>query len=337
MTTNKLTDLRKALRFEYMSFTLALPLLGAVSVPVSITLPQVIGLLAVGFFFHAHSAFVNDLIDLPIDRTNPARAGHPMARGSLNRLRGSWLALAALALAMATAAIQRTTAPGYATLITAFAFMTVYNVWGKKLSAPPLMDATLCAAFAALVLFGAVSTGGIGPVTWLVCFFAMLFMMLANACGGLRGLANDLRHGANTTAIFFGARPLKSGLHIPRSLIRYVGLLNAVFYAVAGFALLAGWFEYPLITTGVLLAIVAVCATATSVALAALPAVAARDARAMMSHAHLVLCATAGVALTTVAPRVSPLLAVGVALLFLSSFACWRPARLYLYWRERLR
>jgi hypothetical protein len=57
----------------------------------------------------------------------------------------------------------------------------------------------------------------------------------------------------------------------------------------------------------------------------------------MMTHVHFVLNAAAGVALATVAPHVSTWLAAGIALLFPSSFACWRPARLYGYWRERLR
>lgn len=335
MTSNKFTDLRKALRFEYLSFTLALPVLGAASVTPSISLEQAAGLLAAAFFFHVHAGFINDLIDLPLDRTNPNRAGYPVARGSLNSGHALWLALAALALAFAAAVTQET--PAHGSLMAAFALMTVYNLWGKKLPVPPFMDAILSASFAALVLFGAVSAGSTGPLTLLVCTLVALFMMLANAFGGLRDLVNDLRHGAITTAIFFDARPLKNGLHVPRALIWYISLLAVVFYGTVASGLLGGLFAYPDVTTGLLLAIVAVCAAATSAALVALSRAAARDTRLMMAHVYFVLSAAAGVALAAVAPRVSPWLAAGIALLFLSSFACWRPARLYGYWRERLR
>ena len=335
MTSNKLTDLRKALRFEYLSFTLALPVLGAASVAPSISLQQTAMLLAAAFLFHVHAGFVNDLIDLPLDRANPNRAAHPMARGSLKRGHALWLALAAFALAFAVTGMQG--APAQGTLMASFALMAVYNLWGKKTPVPPVMDGILSASFAFLVLFGALSTGGTEPLTFLVCVLVALFMMLANAFGGLRDLASDLPHGAVTTAIFFGARPLKNGLHIPRPLIRYVGLLVLVFYGTVAFGLLGGLFAYPAVTAGLLLATVAVCAGATSVALVALSRVAARDARLMMAHGYFILSAAAGAALAAVVPRVSPWLAAGIVLLFLFSFACWRPARLYGYWREVLR
>jgi 4-hydroxybenzoate polyprenyltransferase len=109
----------------------------------------------------------------------------------------------------------------------AFGLMTAYNLWGKRCPLPPLTDLAQGLGWAALLLWGALASGGaLTPLVWALAAHEVALIMLVNGLhGGLRDLASDEAGGARTTALWLGARPTPGGgAQISRRLLAY-GLL----------------------------------------------------------------------------------------------------------------
>src|SRR5262249_55276918 len=119
-------------RLHFLFFTALWPVLGAASVRQSFTKSELAGLLAVICGFHVYAFVLNDVVDLPIDRTNPERRQDPLVRGAIPR--GSALTIALLQPVL-TAGITMWvggSVRAQATLLACYAFMGAYNVWGKR-------------------------------------------------------------------------------------------------------------------------------------------------------------------------------------------------------------
>jgi 4-hydroxybenzoate polyprenyltransferase len=69
------------IRFAAFGFSVMLPLLGAATVTRHLSIPQTLGLIVVALNFHGFSFVFNDVIDLPIDRTQALRTQSPLVRG----------------------------------------------------------------------------------------------------------------------------------------------------------------------------------------------------------------------------------------------------------------
>jgi 4-hydroxybenzoate polyprenyltransferase len=196
-------------RLHFLCFSTWLVLLGAASTAARPDPAAVAGLLAVALCFHVYSYVQNDVVDLPVDRTQPSRARDPLVTGALRPWQALALALAQVPLALALDLWLGGGIGGAAVLIAGFALMAVYNLWGKRCFLPPLTDAAQGLAWGSLALFGAiVAPGPPTLLTAVVCGSGAGFILLINGVhGGLRDLDNDLAAGKKTTSIFFGARP----------------------------------------------------------------------------------------------------------------------------------
>lgn len=235
------------IRLHFWGFTFFLVLLGAVSVdgnPSLFTLGVIMG---VGLLFHNFAYVFNDVVDLPIDRTQAARQEDPLVRGVISP--GQALAFALLQIPAAFALSVWGGAPVQAHVVLAIAFvlMTIYDVWGKKCPWPPLTDCIQGLGWGALVLYGALVAGGTpSAMTWVVAASAMSFILLINGIhGGLRDLENDLRQGSRTSAIFFGARPCAGGATVPVPLKVFALTVQVGMVALAFWPYLAASAFYP--------------------------------------------------------------------------------------------
>lgn len=189
-------------------YTAVLPLIGAGTANGSVNGWQVIGLLGTAVAYHLYAYLLNDLIDLPLDKTQPSRQNYPLVSGLVTvRQVRIWVAVQLPVLLLFWWVIAGN---GSALLCLAWAVggMTLYNFVGKRSPLPPLTDLVQGSSWAAFLLFGAFAVGAPTPQTWMAAGFIIVYILLVNGINSsLRDLANDFAFGARTTAIWLGARP----------------------------------------------------------------------------------------------------------------------------------
>lgn len=231
------------IRLHFFGFTALLVLLGACSVDPDPG-PRSIGLLLlVGLCFHAFAYVFNDVIDLPVDRTHPDRQADYLVRGVISPGVALAFSLVQIPIALALARWLGAGLPAILVLLIGFAWMAIYDVWGKRCPIPPLTDLVQGLAWGSLALFAALALGHEpNLLTWVATLHGVGFIFLINGVhGGLRDLDNDLARGRRTTASFFGARP---GRAIGGSLRRFAMTLQVAMIAVNLVPLLTNAFEF---------------------------------------------------------------------------------------------
>lgn len=242
--TNNWAILPTFLRFEYLSVAVIFPLLGAATATKQLDGFRLLGILGVALAFHIYVSLLNDIIDLPLDRTNPARAHYPLVSGAISTTTALTITLLQIPLAAAVIYWQSGPLAAYLAMIVAFGMMTIYNIWGKRSPLPPVIDIIQGIGFSSLALFGSALTGGLTPLSWLAFILGVLWMVIINLLGGLRDLHSDLAFGVNTTPIYFGMRPSGKEETLPSFVPHYGYILHALM--MAGGILVILWSDYPL-------------------------------------------------------------------------------------------
>jgi 4-hydroxybenzoate polyprenyltransferase len=216
-------------------------------------------LIAVGIAYHGVAFCLNDIIDLPIDRTNPDRAHATLVSGRAS-VSAAWIAVCAFAATSFSLDLIRF---HYATtplvfLVVGYAGLIGYDMLTKRSGWPVLHDLLLALGCAALLCYAAERTGGLTSRALLAAAYVAIFVVLVNGVhGGLRDLHNDNRHGGLTTAAALGARiDEQGGLVLSRRLVGYTWTLDVAMASVAVAAVIStparGGERLPL-TVGVLL------------------------------------------------------------------------------------
>jgi 4-hydroxybenzoate polyprenyltransferase len=246
------TTLATFLRFEYLSVALIFPLIGAATAPGRLTGFSLLGILGGALAFHIYVSLLNDIIDLPLDRTNPARAAYPLVSGRISPRTALLITLIQIPIAAAIIYWQSGSTTAYLAMGLALGMMTVYDIWGKWSPFPPAIDVIQGIGFSSLVLYGAALAGGLTPLSWLAFAIGILWMVIINLMGGLRDLHSDLEFGVNTTPIYLGVRPSGRELSIP-ALVSYYGY-SLQLLLIAGGVLMILWNDhrYPVWLTIVL-------------------------------------------------------------------------------------
>jgi 4-hydroxybenzoate polyprenyltransferase len=259
-TWRVISSLRQFIHFSVLGFSIILPLLGAAAVSSTFTGYEVLGLIGAAVTFHIFAYVLNDVIDLPLDRTQPLRAGSPLVQGKIQPWLALLIALFQIPLALAFTYLLAFGSLAYIALVSAFILMAAYNVWGKRIPFPHLTDVIQGLGFGAMVLYGAAAIAGRSSRILAVIFaFVVVFIVMINGIhGSLRDLANDLNYGARTTAILLGARTSGiNGLILPLRFRLYALALQVLLIGIILIPLFYNWFGYPLmswtIATGILL------------------------------------------------------------------------------------
>jgi len=219
------------LRFEYLSVAVIFPLLGAATAEEHLDGFHLLGILGVALAFHIYVSLLNDIIDLPLDRTNPARAHYPLVSGVISPVTALIITLLQIPLAAAVIYWQSGPLAAYLAAAVAFGMMTIYNIWGKRSPVPPVIDVIQGIGFSSLVLFGSALTGDLTTLSWLTFILGILWMVLINLLGGLRDLHSDLAFGMNTTPIYFGMHPSGKEETLPSFVPYYGYVLHALMMA----------------------------------------------------------------------------------------------------------
>ena len=241
------------IRFPSLGATIIMALFGAVSGETAVSPYQINAIIIGAVAFHNFAYVLNDVVDLPIDRTEPRRAQSPLVRGLVQ----PWQALAFSALQIPLALAVTWWLYGrfqaYLALATGLVLMAVYDVWGKRLVLPPLTDLVQGIAWGCLALWAAALVSGkLTLLAWILFAFLTLFIVLINGLhGGLRDLVNDYESGVRSTAVFLGARPdLENSILVPTRLKRYAATLQAALIGVTLAPFITHSLTYP---TGVAL------------------------------------------------------------------------------------
>jgi len=248
--------LSRFIRLPLFCFSGLLPLLGAaVAAPVP-SVVQVLLLLSVALNVHIYASLLNDIVDLPVDRTQPWRHDDPLVRGAIRPGWALGLVLIQIPFALLSTSLLGAPIAAYLALGVSFVGLTTYDVWGKRAAFPPLTDLIQGFGWGMLVVYGAEALPpGPSHVTLVPFAFIALFTALANGVhGGLRDLANDFDHDARTTAILLGARPGPEGPRLSPSLLLYGLALQGALAVVILLPLVLSWFDYTGNTRSVALA-----------------------------------------------------------------------------------
>ncbi|MGA7192504.1 MAG: UbiA prenyltransferase family protein [Anaerolineales bacterium] len=242
---NRWNMLIRFFRFEYLSVAVIFPLMGAATSTKPFDGFRLLGILGIAFTFHIYVSILNDIIDLPLDRTNPTRSAYPLVSGKISPA-VAWLVVLIMIPAAAAVIYWQSSSPfAYAAMALALGMMTIYNLWGKRSPFPPAIDIIQGIGFSSLALVGAALTGGLTRLSWLVFILGVVWMVLTNLMGGFRDLSSDLAFGVNTTPIFFGVRPSSDTQVAPR-FVNYYAYCLQLLMSIGGLILI-GWndLHYP--------------------------------------------------------------------------------------------
>jgi 4-hydroxybenzoate polyprenyltransferase len=230
-----LHDLGAFIRFSALGGTSLITLLGAASAVPGLTGRDLPGLLAVTAAWHIFIYVLNDVVDLPIDRYEPRRASSPLVRGKIRPEQALAIALAQVPIALGLTAMLGGDVRALGAFAAGLVLGAAYDWWGKRARVPMLTDTLQGFAWAALALWAAALVGSWTPLTGVVALFVVMAIVMINGIhGALRDLANDVRCGARSTAIFMGAHAGPDGqLVLPRPLRRYAVGLQAALIGIA--------------------------------------------------------------------------------------------------------
>ena len=239
-------------RLNVLFYTSMWVLLGAAAAARQPTTLEFLCLFGVSCCFHVFAYVLNDVVDLPVDRGEPARRHDPLVRGAISRRAALLVALVQPVLAIPFAEALGGHAPAYWALAAAFVLIGAYDLWGKRFVFPPLTDMVQGIGWGSLAIYAALALDTTPTaLSWIVAAYAMVYTMFINGLhGAFRDLANDLASGARTTAIVLGARPLQgSGQRlVPRVLAAYAWAILATLIVINAVTLLRNDFGYDPVT-----------------------------------------------------------------------------------------
>ncbi len=219
-------DWARLVRLFSMGATVVYAPLGMATVGGQVSVGAALGAVLIGISFHLFAFPLNDVIDLPIDRTNPRRADGPLVRGLVapsSMLRVALAQIPLMAVALVVAGAGRGALLSW---LVAVAALGGYDLWGKRLLVPLVADGVQGVGFAALVVMGGYWQGGPTAITWWVAAYMAVYIVQINAVhGGVRDIGNDVAHGARTTPVLLGCAVDEAGVpFLSRSMISLIAL-----------------------------------------------------------------------------------------------------------------
>nr|WP_232241444.1 UbiA prenyltransferase family protein [Kutzneria sp. 744] len=168
---------------------------------------SIVALWLVGVLINGYIFALNDLVDLPRDRLNPAKARSPLVTGALSEREALLWSICLPLAAVAVTALDHWPAGAQVAMALLLILGAVVNVYQKATTMPLLMDVLFAVAMAAppaitaFAVSGAVDT----VVWWVTALLFLLSLQLNSIAGNLKDLASDRRTGFRTVAIMMGA------------------------------------------------------------------------------------------------------------------------------------
>ncbi|MBW3605833.1 MAG: UbiA family prenyltransferase [Actinobacteria bacterium] len=268
------------------------------------TVAAMLWAVAVGLPFHVFAFASNDVVDLPIDRTDPRRARSPLVAGVISPQVALVVALAHLPVAFLALLVAGGGAAS-GSLAGAAVGLMLYNLVGKRLGVPLVADLGQGAAFALLVVVGAALGSGPTHATWWVAAYVAIHVALVNGIhGALRDAENDAVRGARTTALLLGASASpREGIAVPAAVRRWGVVLQAVLLGLLVVPLLTGAVGSPRSASVALAAVGGLAVAVTGTWMLALAYARRHDLRAAMACGTWHVVAMLAAPLVMLTPR----------------------------------
>jgi 4-hydroxybenzoate polyprenyltransferase len=231
------------LRADTLGASITMVLLGAATAAQQLSVTLVPGLITVALSFHIYAYLLNDVVDLPLDRTDPRRSGSPLVTGLVSPRTALALAMIQIPILVVLVMWLDPAVTSLVALTVLIAAVSVYDLWGKRFPVPPVTDLIQGVAWAALGWLAADLVGETTGWTVVLAVYFLMFILLANGVhGSIRDLANDRRHGARTTATWFGARFGPGGeVRVEGAYLAYALGLQVLTVALAFVPTVLGW------------------------------------------------------------------------------------------------
>jgi 4-hydroxybenzoate polyprenyltransferase len=225
----------RLVRLFSMGATISYALIGASTGTGAASVGQIVGLAALGVTTHAHAAMINDVVDYPIDRTEPRRADSPLVRGDISRVGALGLAIVSLAVSAALLAVMDASREAWLAWGLAIGLVDLYSLIGKRLKWALISDAVQGVGTSWFVWVGAALTGRATAATVAAMVYVAGYVIMVNGVHGtVRDLANDAAQGAKTTALMFGANVDEDGtVVLPGAFVAWAVVLQLWLLAAA--------------------------------------------------------------------------------------------------------
>jgi 4-hydroxybenzoate polyprenyltransferase len=227
--------IKQFVHLRRFAFTVFLPLMGAATAAGQVTAAHIFTIIGTAFSFHVFTYVLNDVVDLPVDRLMPKRAGHPLVRGEIAPKTALGIALLQIPALLLTVWWMSISTPALAALIVAILCMSIYDLWGKRNPFPPVTDLIQALSWGSLTLYGAWVVGNPSFLTFILASVFVVFILLMNGVfEGVIDIEEDSAAQLKTTAMVFGVKPRASAEMpvIPAGLLLYCIVLELILSAL---------------------------------------------------------------------------------------------------------
>jgi len=156
-----------------------------------------------GVLLHTSGFALNEVMDLPYDKSSPHLKHKPLVRESVKRSSALLLSIILFLLSITLFFISLQSVIALLLLLLSSLLGITYDLWGKRF---PFSDLPLAGWFALLPVASSSAFGGPPPIIYLISLFLFLQILFNNSVeGGLKDLESDLESGARGTLIYLGA------------------------------------------------------------------------------------------------------------------------------------
>jgi 4-hydroxybenzoate polyprenyltransferase len=240
-------EIDRFIRMHFVGFATVWCVLAAATAAGRLGPLELIPVLLAALCYHVYAYVLNDVVDLPVDRTHPDRQRDPLVRGAVRP--GTALGFALLQVPLGFGVLWAVGAApfAWAALGAGFLLMTIYDVWGKRCPVPPLTDLAQGLGWGTLAYVGAgLVADEPSALTHLLFAYGAGHILLINGIhGGIRDLGNDLARGSLTTAAFLGARPEAGAVRSTRGVLVFTLVLQLGLAVLLVWPVWAGAYGHP--------------------------------------------------------------------------------------------
>lgn len=202
MTNNFGVEFAKLIRLKSLGMSM-IPVIGAVSVIVNLSLNDFIVLFFIGVLINAVGFILNDFIDRKRDKVSPDFIDRPLVKGILTTIFVRRIVVFFILITLFSAILYFQNLIALLVLIIGSGFGILYNIYGKKIYGS---DILLASAFALFCLFGmltqSLKLSYFNIILLLLVFFQVLYFNVIE--GGLKDAYNDRNTKAKTIAVKLG-------------------------------------------------------------------------------------------------------------------------------------
>ncbi|WP_165796266.1 UbiA prenyltransferase family protein [Mycobacterium ahvazicum] len=222
------------MRFHVAAYGGLAFLLGTMFSGQHIEWPTFAGLWCIGVVVNGSIFALNDFVDLPRDRQNPARQRSALVAGRVSQRWALSLATTLPLLATASAALMSWSGLRVAAFSMLLGVAVLVNIYQKASRYPLLMEILFAVTMVVpLPLTSWAEFGQVPSQVWLATLsFFWLSLELDSICGNLKDLSSDLATGFRTLAVHYGVTVATDGnINAGRKYYRYalvLHLLNSV-------------------------------------------------------------------------------------------------------------